>query len=107
VLNCSIQSFRHASSLAGPYYLKVGGRQPVSPGSQDGIGIELDTTMLLWVAGVGVEILDEKALATAPAKTRPNTETRTISFIVWLPRRDFLDYELVYQDNSDYTRAKS
>jgi hypothetical protein len=68
------------------------------------MGIEFETTMLLCVAGVGVEVFDEKALATAPAKTRPKTETRTISFIVWLPRKNFFDYELVYQDNPDYTR---
>jgi hypothetical protein len=59
------------------------------------MGIEFETTILLWVAGMGKAVLDVKALAIAPAKTRPKTDTRIISFIVWLPLVNFVSYELV------------
>jgi hypothetical protein len=72
------------------------------PGSQLGTGIALEITIVLWFGTAAALILDVKFVARAPAKTRVTTETRTKSFMMRLPRINFLLCTAVHPNKTEY-----
>jgi hypothetical protein len=66
------------------------------------MGIALEITIVLWLARAAAWVLELKLVATAPAKKRVSTETRTKSFMMWLPQVKFFGSTSVPPNKMEY-----